>query len=157
MKTLLRTTAFIVAAVACLRAEAPSDVSALTEARFNELQRIDRDYKRTLDRLEAKYKKIGDHETVKLVRALKSGLRPARIAEPRDTHWNWKSGGELTLELDGDATHTEWERPGRWSLNQDGSIRLDGPTGIFRITFHNGTGHVIHLGKARVTTITPKD
>lgn len=72
-------------------------------------------------------------------------------------NWVWESGGELVLEADGTATHTEWRREGGWSLYPDGSIFLEAPTGTFRIEFRDGVGIVRHLQTGGSTTIVPKE
>ena len=82
--------------------------------------------------------------------------QPADSAMPLARNWDWESGGELVLEEDGTATHTEWKREGAWSLYPDGSIFLEAPTGTFRIDFREGVGHVRHLQRGGSTTIVPK-
>ncbi|MEX2578262.1 MAG: hypothetical protein WD342_04325 [Verrucomicrobiales bacterium] len=74
----------------------------------------------------------------------------------RDSYWIWGSGGELVLKADGTARHTEWKRDGGWSLNPDGSIFLEGPTGTFRIAFLDGVGHARHLQRGGSTTLVAK-
>ncbi len=81
---------------------------------------------------------------------------PMESALPLARNWEWESGGELVLEEDGTATHTEWKREGAWSLYPDGSIFLEAPTGTFRINFQDGVGHVRHLQRGGSTTIVPK-
>lgn len=77
---------------------------------------------------------------------------PVHIAR----NWLWGSGGELVLEADGTARHTEWKREGGWSVYPDGSVFLEAPTGTFRIEFEEGVGQVRHLQRGGSTTIVPK-
>lgn len=74
----------------------------------------------------------------------------------RSSLWIWGSGGELVLKTDGSAMHTEWKREGNWSLNPDGSIFLEGPTGQFRVEFQDGVGRVRHLQRGGTTTLVAK-
>ncbi|MDF1739889.1 MAG: hypothetical protein P1U86_12080 [Verrucomicrobiales bacterium] len=74
----------------------------------------------------------------------------------QDSTWEWESGGDLVLKADGTATHSEWRREGAWSLNPDGSLFLEAPTGTFRIEFRDGVGHVRHLQRGGGTTIVRK-
>lgn len=92
-----------------------------------------------------------DSESVTVRRELVFGLEAGE-----NSRWAWGSGGELILGNDGTAMHTEWHRQGRWFLNPDGSIHLEGPTGTFRVVFENGVGQVRHLQRGGSTTLVAR-
>lgn len=139
-----------------LFAERSDEVQKLVQSRAKQIAEADRKFSAGLERLKAESLKNGDAESANLVAAIEEQFRSGSSASARDTRWNWESGGELVLKANGEATHTEWGRPGMWSLNQDGSIKLVGPGGDFRITFRDGEGQVFHLATGGRTKITAK-
>ena len=139
-----------------LSAETPADIQKLVQSRSKQILETERKFTGDIKELKAKYTKSGDMESVNLLVAIDESLRSGLSGAAKDRHWIWHSGGELVLRANGEAMHTEWGRRGKWSLNQDGSIKLEGPSGVFRITFSGGEGQVFHLGKGGKTTISPK-
>jgi len=139
-----------------LSAETPADIQKLVQSRSKQILETERRFTGDIKELKAKYTKSGDMESVNLLVAIDESLRSGPSGAAKDRHWIWHSGGELVLRANGEAMHTEWGRRGKWSLNQDGSIKLEGPSGVFRITFSGGEGQVFHLGKGGKTTISPK-
>lgn len=140
-----------------LQAEPPKEVRDLIRSHSQQIAEIEKQYQADLDSLLTKYQEKEDTETVNLLTRLKEEANPSANATAPIRYWTWQSGGDLVLKSNGEAYHTEWTRGGNWSLYDDGSIRLSGPTGVFRITFEDGVGHVLHLAKGGTTTIVPKE
>lgn len=139
-----------------LCAETPDEIQKLVQSRAKQIVEVDRRFAEELETLKGKYLKIGDTESLNLLVAIEDHLRSPVSGAAKESRWIWRPGGELILGANGEARHTAWGRRGSWSLNPDGSLRLEGPSGVFRITFKDGVGHVFHLGKGGKTTISPK-
>lgn len=141
-----------------LCAESPDAIQKLVQSRAKQIVEMDRRFAEELEELKARYSKSGDTESVNLLAAIADHLRSPAAGAAKESCWIWHSGGELILAANGEASHSAWgRRRGTWSLNPYGSIRLEGPSGVFRISFQDGVGHVFHLGKGGKTTISPKN
>ncbi len=134
----------------------PKEIQKLVQTRGREITKIDQKYRSDLEKLRSKYAKLGDTETLNLLAAVKAAMDPVKNKGAQDRHWVWRSGGELMLKANGKARHSKWPREGTWSLFPDGAIKLEGPTGSFRIHFQGDVGYVQHLEKGGSTTISPK-
>ncbi len=93
-------------------------------------------YLEALERLQATFTKDGEldealrvKEEIRVIRE-ESAAVPAIAINERilyGSEWLWGTGGTLTLERNGDASHTAWSVPGSWKKMRDGTISLQRP------------------------------
>jgi len=136
--------------------ELPHELERLNEQRERKIAEIDRIYKQQLEELKIKYTKSGNLDAANQIVAILKELDP--VAEPEaETRWEWGSGGELVLRPNGVATHTIWNRNGKWRREDDGSIRLQSDSGkAFTIRVEGNLGHVLSLRDSKRTVIKLK-
>jgi hypothetical protein len=142
--------------IAFSKDDLPAELIAIQEYRSNEIREIDKECLKRLDALKKKFMRNGDLDSANQVDAMIKELSPQGVFKNSTTKWRWATGGELVLQKDGVATHTSWNRPGSWELNEDETITLKSEMGTFTIKFNeHGDGVVTHISGSR-TAITRK-
>ncbi|MDA7659759.1 hypothetical protein N8651_04030 [Akkermansiaceae bacterium] len=132
----------------------PFELERLNNQRDRKIEEINQIYKKQLESLKVKYTKAGNLDAANQVAAILKELGPTK---EKETRWEWGSGGELVLRPNGVATHTIWKRNGKWSRQEDGSIRLESDLGkIFIIQIEGSMGHVTKFSDGKRTTIKQK-
>ena len=144
-----------IASVAFATAEKiPFELERLNNQRDRKIEEINQIYKKQLESLKVKYTKAGNLDAANQVAAILKELGPTK---EKETRWEWGSGGELVLRPNGVATHTIWKRNGKWSREEDGSIRLESDLGkIFIIQIEGSMGYVTKFSDGKRTTIKQK-
>jgi len=149
----------------------PPELEKLKAVYDAELKRVTevpkRRYLEALERLQAAYTKEGNLDKALLVKEEIQSISEAASAAPEiqlnerilyGSEWLWGSGGTLTLERNGNASHTAWSVPGLWKKMRDGTLSLQRPGGdppmSVKFSDENLTNAVVtsHLG----TTTTIK-
>lgn len=135
----------------------PIEIQRLNELRARQIEKIDKVYIEQLEALKIKYTKAGDLDAANQVVAIVKHLSPTD-SEAKESKWAWGSGGELTLKPSGIATHTAWNKNGKWRKEKDGSIRLEsGYNGdLFIVRIEGDLGQVIKIADGTKTTIKRK-
>lgn len=158
---MIRQTLLLLALSLCpvLADRLPPDALELKGKRDAKVAEIDRAYAAALDKLQKKAMESGNlsaaNEIQKEIERVTKNPFQDDSPKIEGSRWKWGSGGELSLMKGGRAEHSKWEKPGKWTQESDGAIRLVSDSGQeFLIRFAgDGTAVVMIDGKAG-TTIT---
>jgi hypothetical protein len=139
----------------------PPDAAALQAKRDAKVAEINQHYAAALERLKKKAMAEGNLETAKLLESEIAKATPDPFFKPEEkyngTVWAWGSGGELTLEKGGKATHTKWSRSGKWKVEGD-SVMVESDTGTrFKVMFESSdAAQVISANGGSSTSLVKK-
>ena len=133
--------------------EPPAELKRLNEQRDREIAKIDEIYMQQLEKLKAKYLKIGDLDAANQVAGILDSFEPTAIVG----NWHWQGLGELKLQRNGLAKFYYWKGDGKWKQQKPGVIRVTSDTGrIFEFTIKGDVGTAIHPSTGKPITIKKK-
>lgn len=139
----------------------PPDAEALKAKRDAKIAEINQLYAEALGKLQKKAMAEGNLESAKLLEDEIAKATPDPFFKPEqryeNTVWAWGSGGELTLEKGGKATHSKWSRSGKWKVEGDAVIVESDAGTKFKVMFESDdAAQVISTTGGKSTSLVKK-